>query len=201
MENEKLATELLHELKASSRRWFYAFVVMTVLEICTIAGFLWYISLSGDGISIKSEDGGIANYTGYDKYATRNLEDSSDEESEKSNVSSDTQLCGSIQTAFVTALADPLVNDATTYKTEVNTLSSPVDVSTALNQSAVGSAMKENLGVTNATELSSSLKSFGASSIAVQIKWENSVSVWLPGTDASGSKGRNSFTSSIISVD
>ena len=120
---------------------------------------------------------------------------------EKSKVSSDTQLCGSIQTAFVTALADPLVNDATTYKTEVNTLSSPVDVSTALNQSAVGSAMKENLGVTNATELSSSLKSFGASSIAVQIKWENSVSVWLPGTDASGSKGRNSFTSSIISVD
>ena len=44
-ENMSLATELLHELKASAKRWFIAFILMTVLEILTIAGFLWYISL------------------------------------------------------------------------------------------------------------------------------------------------------------
>ena len=45
MDNEKLATELLHELKASAQRWFIAFIIMVVVEVLTIAGFLWYISL------------------------------------------------------------------------------------------------------------------------------------------------------------
>ena len=44
-ENMTLATELLHELKASAKRWFIAFCVMVALEVATIAGFLWYISL------------------------------------------------------------------------------------------------------------------------------------------------------------
>ena len=44
-ENMTLATELLHELKASAKRWFIAFCIMVVLEVATIAGFLWYISL------------------------------------------------------------------------------------------------------------------------------------------------------------
>ena len=120
---------------------------------------------------------------------------------EKSKVSSDTQLAGTVQTALVTALADPQVNDATTYNTEFNALTNAVDVSTALAQNAIGSAMKENLGVAGQTELSSSLKSFNASSIGVQVIDANSVSVWLPSTDASGSKGRNTGVSSSISVD
>lgn len=45
MENETLATELLKELKANGKRWFRAFIIMVVLEIATIIGFLWYISL------------------------------------------------------------------------------------------------------------------------------------------------------------
>lgn len=44
-EHITLATELLHELKASAKRWFIAFCIMIVLEIATIAGFIWYISL------------------------------------------------------------------------------------------------------------------------------------------------------------
>lgn len=44
-ENITLAVELLKELKASSRRWFIAFCIMIGLEIFTIVGFLWYISL------------------------------------------------------------------------------------------------------------------------------------------------------------
>ena len=44
-ENMTLATELLHELKASAKRWFIAFCIMVCLEVATITGFLWYISL------------------------------------------------------------------------------------------------------------------------------------------------------------
>lgn len=44
-EQQTLATELLHEVKMSARRWFIAFLVMIVVEIITIAGFLWYITL------------------------------------------------------------------------------------------------------------------------------------------------------------
>ena len=45
MNEESLATELLGEVKASARRWFIAFCIMIGLEIATIAGFMWYISL------------------------------------------------------------------------------------------------------------------------------------------------------------
>lgn len=45
MDHETLATELLHEIKTSAKRWFIAFCVMVAVEILTIAGFLWYISL------------------------------------------------------------------------------------------------------------------------------------------------------------
>ena len=45
MDNESLPTELLKELKASCKRWFIAFIIMVVVEVLTIAGFLWYISL------------------------------------------------------------------------------------------------------------------------------------------------------------
>lgn len=42
---EKFATELLHEVKQNAKRWFIAFCVMVGLEILTIIGFVWYISL------------------------------------------------------------------------------------------------------------------------------------------------------------
>ena len=47
MENEEhsLAYELLVELKHSAKSWFIAFCVMVALEIATIIGFMWYISL------------------------------------------------------------------------------------------------------------------------------------------------------------
>jgi hypothetical protein len=43
---QALATELLHEVKVSAKRWFIAFVIMIIVEALTIAGFLWYISIS-----------------------------------------------------------------------------------------------------------------------------------------------------------
>ena len=65
MDNEKLATELLHEIKVSAKRWFIAFCIMFVLEVLTIAGFMWYITLPVDEMSTVVEtDDGNANYVG-----------------------------------------------------------------------------------------------------------------------------------------
>ena len=47
MDNQEmnLATELMHELKAASKRWFIAFLIVLGLWFATIGGFIWYISL------------------------------------------------------------------------------------------------------------------------------------------------------------
>ncbi len=63
----KLASEILAEVKQNTKRWFYAFIVMVILEIATVAGFMWYISLPIDSqqVEIENEDGN-ANYVGHD---------------------------------------------------------------------------------------------------------------------------------------
>lgn len=61
-EGTTLASEILAELKASAKRWFIAFLVMLGIELATIAGFLWYISLpveeSVNTQTIEDIDGG-----------------------------------------------------------------------------------------------------------------------------------------------
>lgn len=65
-EGMTLATEILAEVKASARRWFIAFIIMVIIEVATIAGFLWYISLPVDEtVSVENDDGN-ANYIGGD---------------------------------------------------------------------------------------------------------------------------------------
>lgn len=54
-EGTTLASEILAELKASAKRWFIAFLVMLGIEVATIAGFLWYISLPVDE-SVNSQN-------------------------------------------------------------------------------------------------------------------------------------------------
>ena len=53
--DDKFATELLHEVKAQTKRWFIAFCVMVGLEIATIAGFMWYISLPVDEVTTTTD--------------------------------------------------------------------------------------------------------------------------------------------------
>lgn len=53
MEHETLATELLRELKSTSRRWFIAFIVMVILEAATIFAFIWYITLPVEEYSVE----------------------------------------------------------------------------------------------------------------------------------------------------
>lgn len=57
MNNESLALELLHEVKASAKRWFIAFCVMVGVEIATIIGFLWYISLPVEEVNVYEQTG------------------------------------------------------------------------------------------------------------------------------------------------
>ena len=42
---ESLATELLHELKRSTQRWFAIALAELVILIAVLLAFLWYISL------------------------------------------------------------------------------------------------------------------------------------------------------------
>lgn len=69
MENEvqTLATELLHELKASAKRWFIIAVIELFIILSMAGGFIWYLSLpvEDDVVSVESEDGN-ANYVGDD---------------------------------------------------------------------------------------------------------------------------------------
>lgn len=65
-EGKTLATEILAELKASAKRWFIAFIIMLCLELATIGGFLWYISLPVDEMVEIENDDGNANYVGGD---------------------------------------------------------------------------------------------------------------------------------------
>lgn len=65
MDTMNLATELLHEVKMSAKRWFIAFCVMVFIECATIAGFLWYMSLPTEEVTVESDDGN-ANYIGRD---------------------------------------------------------------------------------------------------------------------------------------
>lgn len=60
-----LASEILHELKLSARRWFIAFIIMLCVEIATVVGFLWYLSLPAEELLITNDEGN-ANYIGRD---------------------------------------------------------------------------------------------------------------------------------------
>lgn len=63
----RLASEILAEVKQNTKRWFWAFCIMVIVEICTVGGFLWYISLPTDYEDVQIEnDSGAANYIGGD---------------------------------------------------------------------------------------------------------------------------------------
>lgn len=60
---DKFATELLHEVKASAKRWFIAFIVVLCLWFATIGAFLWYISLPVEVESVEQQsDNNSSNY-------------------------------------------------------------------------------------------------------------------------------------------
>lgn len=67
MEEQTLATELLHELKISAKRWFIIAIIELIIILSLCGGFIWYLSLPIDEsvVTLESEDGN-ANYVGND---------------------------------------------------------------------------------------------------------------------------------------
>ena len=65
MDNQPLATELIKELRAQSKRWFIVAIVELIIIVIIVAGFLWYLTLPIDEISIENDDGN-ATYIGHD---------------------------------------------------------------------------------------------------------------------------------------
>lgn len=56
MDNETLATELLHEIKAGAKRWFIIAVVELGVILAMLIGFLWYISLPVEETSYYEQE-------------------------------------------------------------------------------------------------------------------------------------------------
>ena len=92
MDEHSLATELLHELKMSCKQWFIAFCIMIGVEVATIAGFLWYITLPAEEYSIEQdmddiEGDGTTQIIGGDNYGESktkgNIQEESDEDTEQ----------------------------------------------------------------------------------------------------------------------
>ena len=86
MDEKSLATELLGEVKASARRWFIAFCIMIGLEIATIVGFMWYISLPVEETSIEqtaedNDDSDIRQFVGGDDDGKGTTESNTEEKS------------------------------------------------------------------------------------------------------------------------
>lgn len=72
-ENTSLATELIRELKSTSKRWFIAFIVVLSLWFATIGGFIIYLSLPVEETVTETvtqdadaDDNGNNNYVGGD---------------------------------------------------------------------------------------------------------------------------------------
>ena len=72
MNETTLATELLHEIKLQAKRWFIAFCIMVGLEIATIIGFMWYISLPTEDtiVTQESDNSSQNNFIGGDNYGS-----------------------------------------------------------------------------------------------------------------------------------
>ena len=64
MNDEKLALELLHELKSSCRRWFIAFIIAIVMLFATNLTWLyaWNLPNESESTTISSDDNSNANY-------------------------------------------------------------------------------------------------------------------------------------------
>ena len=116
---------------------------------------------------------------------------------EKSKVAADTQAADAVHTAVLTAMMDPEVVNSTGYN------SSTIVKGTATNATAlstmstdpVASAALEILGGSSAI----STKSTGATSgIMFQVTSDNTVSVWVPGSDSRGSKSANSAYNIVV---
>lgn len=125
---------------------------------------------------------------------------------EKTNVSSDTQLCDTVKSAVTTAVMDPSVLNDTASSTLVNTTGTWVNVSTLTGTTEFETAIQETLGMdgTAIANIDDKIKSAHGSGATIQynIMGSNSVHVQIPYTDVNGKKETGSTAAAdIIYVD
>lgn len=65
MEEKTLATELLHEVKASAKRWFVIAIVELLIITLLVGGILWLLGLPVEEVALDNESG-VAAYVGND---------------------------------------------------------------------------------------------------------------------------------------
>lgn len=106
---------------------------------------------------------------------------------EKSNVSADTQLADTVHGAVLTAVMDPEVILATDTSTYYSALTAGTAINSIDTSNTLSKAICEIMGITSGAEIAGSLRSNGATTVSVKVE-NNTVSVWLPGTDSRGSK-------------
>ena len=124
---------------------------------------------------------------------------------EKTNVSSDTQLCDTIKSAVTTAVMDPTVLNDSASKTTINGWNKWTNVSSLTGSSEVEKAIQDTLGESSSSiaNINDKIKSWNSGTAQVQfcVVSSNSVHVQIPGSDASGLKGNGGGTVSPIYVD
>ena len=127
---------------------------------------------------------------------------------EKTNVSSDTQLCDTVKSAVTTAVMDPSVLNDTNSKSRLAQTGTWVAVSGLTSTTAeFDKAIQETLGMdaTSIANIDQKIKSAHGTSAAIQynIMGSNSVHVRIPYTDVNGKKstGEGSDATKIIYVD
>jgi len=125
---------------------------------------------------------------------------------EKTNVSSDTQLCDTVKSAVTTAVMDPSVLNDTASKTALSSTGTWINVSTITGSSEFALAVQETLGMdsTSIASIDTKIKSaHGTGGIQYNIMGSNSVHVRIPNTDVNGKKNTstNTTASLIIYVD
>ena len=119
---------------------------------------------------------------------------------EKTNVSSDTQLCDTVKTAITTAMMDPEILADTSSVSKIKALGSTKSALTTLSgNTKFESAVAESLGKP-VSAVNSELKSWnsGTAAVSFQVVSGNSVHVMIDGSDATGKKTNSG---SIIYVD
>ena len=111
---------------------------------------------------------------------------------EKSKVSADTQLADSVHTAILTAMMDPEVVNDTRYNGEIGGYYSQTAITALTTSSPIASSALEIMGAGTGGDVNTSLKSTTSASAGVSflVTGDNSLSVWISGTDSTGSKGR-----------
>lgn len=61
-DNQSLATELLHEVKATSKRWFILFIITLLMLFGTNMAWLYAWNLPAEETTISSDNNSNANY-------------------------------------------------------------------------------------------------------------------------------------------